>query len=77
MTARVAPAALGRVLRPGLPCGPCQRGSGSGFGLGFVFELVHSAFRCRNVGARPQINGLVDGAALLMGIEVAIMPCSA
>ena len=69
MTARVAPAALGRVVRPGLPCGPCQRGSGGGgFGLGFVLELVHSALRCRDVGARPKIDRLVDGAALFMGV---------
>ena len=26
MTARVTPDALGRVVRPGLLCGPCQRG---------------------------------------------------
>ena len=77
MTARVAPAALRARRAAGLASGCALpkrvvvvagvTGLG-GLGFRLVFELVGCAFPGRDVGARTDIDRLVDGAALLQSV---------
>ena len=48
-------------------------GSGGGFGSRLVFELVGGAIRRRDVAALAEIDGLIDRAALAVGIEKAAL----
>ena len=76
MTARVAPVALRRVVRPGLPLACLAEGvvgdgmnrSGRCLDVALVFELVGGALAGRDIAALADIHRLVDGAALLMRI---------
>ena len=81
MTARVAPVALARVVRPGLPLACLAEGVGSvdvrltngsvhGFAGALVLELVGGAFAGRDVTALADIDRLIDRTALPIGIQV-------
>ncbi len=43
----------------------------------FVFQLIHRAFLGRDVALWDEVNGLVDGSALPVGVKVTLMPSSA